>query len=342
MASISKSFTAAGVGNALLVGFGDSFDYEISGTFVGTAKLERSENGGASWEVISSHTGAASGTFFVQNRTRGNEVFRWHCTAFTSGTIVTSLADVASVLQEFKGADGSTIFSTTDDGIDLAGKSVTGLGTPSVDSDAATKEYVDDAIDSLVMADEATIKSTVVSDVAYDEGTWNGVTDVAPSKNAVRDQVQAILGGTAPFIGELNINLGTPSSPAGGNGIVLNTEGAIGDETGLYIKTEGSVESVQSTFANWGGAGPGLWLGTVSDHLVTFYRNNVDSFRILADNVTEFLFPVKLKGYAVLSLPDATTMEGAIIYVSDEAGGKTLAFSDGTNWRRAQDRVIVS
>lgn len=54
------------------------------------------------------------------------------------------------------------------------------------------------------------------------------------------------------------------------------------------------------------------------------------------------------KAFTVLELPDPasydpeTTGRAAYIYVSDETGGSTLAFSDGTNWRRVQDRVIVS
>lgn len=39
---------------------------------------------------------------------------------------------------------------------------------------------------------------------------------------------------------------------------------------------------------------------------------------------------------------DPSTGRAATIYVSDATGGATLAFSDGTNWRRVQDRVIVS
>ena len=31
--------------------------------------------------------------------------------------------------------------------------------------------------------------SGLVSDEAYDEGTWNGVTSIAPSKNSVRDKL---------------------------------------------------------------------------------------------------------------------------------------------------------
>lgn len=33
---------------------------------------------------------------------------------------------------------------------------------------------------------------------------------------------------------------------------------------------------------------------------------------------------------------------GALVHVSDEAGGAVLAFSDGSNWRRVTDRAIVS
>ena len=33
---------------------------------------------------------------------------------------------------------------------------------------------------------------------------------------------------------------------------------------------------------------------------------------------------------------------GDMIFVSDETGGATMAFYDGTNWRRIQDRAIIS
>lgn len=32
----------------------------------------------------------------------------------------------------------------------------------------------------------------------------------------------------------------------------------------------------------------------------------------------------------------------SIIYVTDDAGGSTLAFSDGTDWRRVSDRTIIA
>ena len=51
--------------------------------------------------------------------------------------------------------------------------------------------------------------------------------------------------------------------------------------------------------------------------------------------------PIYTKSYTVATVPSAATA-GGLIYVSDEAGGAIMAFSDGTNWRRVTDRAIVS
>jgi len=51
---------------------------------------------------------------------------------------------------------------------------------------------------------------------------------------------------------------------------------------------------------------------------------------------------IKPESYTVATLPSAVTYAGSMIYVSNETGGATVAFSDGTNWRRVQDRNIVS
>lgn len=46
--------------------------------------------------------------------------------------------------------------------------------------------------------------------------------------------------------------------------------------------------------------------------------------------------------YNVADLPDATiNLDGQVI-VKDEVGGRTIATSDGTNWRRVSDGAIVS
>lgn len=48
------------------------------------------------------------------------------------------------------------------------------------------------------------------------------------------------------------------------------------------------------------------------------------------------------RSYTVTTLPTASSYPRGVIYVSNETGGATIAFSDGTNWRRVQDRAIVS
>ncbi len=52
--------------------------------------------------------------------------------------------------------------------------------------------------------------------------------------------------------------------------------------------------------------------------------------------------PVRVKSYALAELPDATLGAGQIAFVSDEAGGATLAVSDGIDWRRVADGAVVS
>lgn len=57
--------------------------------------------------------------------------------------------------------------------------------------------------------------------------------------------------------------------------------------------------------------------------------------------------PLLIAGYAKANLPSAADYGNgsdmsALVFVNDEIGGATLAFSDGTNWRRVQDRAIVS
>lgn len=46
--------------------------------------------------------------------------------------------------------------------------------------------------------------------------------------------------------------------------------------------------------------------------------------------------------YTVAGVPTASSYAGGMIAVTDETGGYTMAFSDGTNWRRVQDRAIIS
>lgn len=55
-----------------------------------------------------------------------------------------------------------------------------------------------------------------------------------------------------------------------------------------------------------------------------------------------FSLPPVMPAYTVSTVPSAATYARGVIYVSDEAGGAVLAFSDGTSWRRVTDRNVVS
>lgn len=51
--------------------------------------------------------------------------------------------------------------------------------------------------------------------------------------------------------------------------------------------------------------------------------------------------PLQLASYLVAGVPSASPA-GQMIFVSDETDGATVAFSDGTNWRRVTDRAVIS
>lgn len=52
--------------------------------------------------------------------------------------------------------------------------------------------------------------------------------------------------------------------------------------------------------------------------------------------------PFRLKTFTVSTLPDPTKWRGGLIIVTDETDGEVLAWSDGTDWKRATDGAVVS
>lgn len=57
-------------------------------------------------------------------------------------------------------------------------------------------------------------------------------------------------------------------------------------------------------------------------------------------NVKSNASNAQLPKYVKAALPAQSV--GGMIYVTDDVGGATPAFSDGTNWRRVADRAIIS
>jgi hypothetical protein len=84
--------------------------------------------------------------------------------------------------------------------------------------------------------------------------------------------------------------------------------------------------------------------GSNGSNILTF-RNTSDQniLQLIHDRTAVFGGPVRLASYTVGTVPSASTAgAGAQIYVSNETGGATVAFSDGSSWRRVQDRAVIS
>ena len=68
----------------------------------------------------------------------------------------------------------------------------------------------------------------------------------------------------------------------------------------------------------------------------------IGNLAILSDGSNKLERPVVLATYTVAGVPTASLWTAGVIYVSNEVGGAVPAFSDGANWRRVTDRVVIS
>lgn len=202
--TVSKSFSAVGVSDVLAVHVGQQFTYSVSGTFVGTVVLEKQDKGRGEWKPIApdvTATGSASGTLTAEEGGKSEARYRWRCSAYTSGTIVTSLAEVTSdattVLRDVTGAallnaseDGlevpsgktltatSPAFSTTQGAVHAIERTFTETGagtyTGAVDVPAGAT-VLDIIINGVALWDAGTSATLKVGDGGDDDGYYTGV-----------------------------------------------------------------------------------------------------------------------------------------------------------------------
>lgn len=80
--------------------------------------------------------------------------------------------------------------------------------------------------------------------------------------------------------------------------------------------------------------------------LINDARQATDALQVYLDDITTQLnnallgAQVQLKSYTTSTLPPAS-VAGGMIYVTDAVGGSVPAFSDGSDWRRVTDRVVI-
>jgi hypothetical protein len=125
--TVSKSFTAVGSSAWLSVRTGETLSYSVSGTFAGTVHVERTRNGGLSWEsIVNGITSAASGSLLCETPNGGSASYRVRCSTITSGTIVTSLTEVDDTFQSFASPGRAPVLTLKDESAAIAGATVGG------------------------------------------------------------------------------------------------------------------------------------------------------------------------------------------------------------------------
>lgn len=90
VALLTGAFTGTGQSQAVEL-FG-GFNLTLSGTFVGTVRLRRSFDNGATWFPVSRDTAGNEASYtapasLVANEPENGVLYQLECTAFTSGTI---------------------------------------------------------------------------------------------------------------------------------------------------------------------------------------------------------------------------------------------------------------
>lgn len=108
MATQTTSFTAVGGGTSILIRRGNSITYTLSGGATATLNIERSNSGGVSWEIVETVT-ANTGPTTISNEGNSDALYRWNCTAYTSGTAVGTVKDATEELIGVGSASANTI-----------------------------------------------------------------------------------------------------------------------------------------------------------------------------------------------------------------------------------------
>jgi len=91
MTALANSFTAVGNGPEISIRKGETVNFHVSGTFVGTVVIEKGS--GSNFVEVDSSTAAESGSEVASEDIR----YRYRCSAFTSGTIVTNISNAPAV-----------------------------------------------------------------------------------------------------------------------------------------------------------------------------------------------------------------------------------------------------
>lgn len=113
----------------------------------------------------------------------------------------------------------------------------------------------------------------------------------------------------------------------------------------VRINTVGAIMP-SSAILHWGSstfATPDLGMGRNAAGVLEINSSSAGTLRDLKLRNIEATGTIGPALFTVGTLPtEATTARGALVHVTDEAGGEITCFNDLTDWRRMSDRAIVS
>lgn len=246
--------------------------------------------------------------------------------------------------------DALTAFGA-DDGISLVNTKTAGNTISNVIASGAAITTATDGTDTTTITAQPDLVTTTVTDgtdtssitaepgsILLQAGTvpGTGVLNMFATKtiNVGTSFLEANVNVTGSFV---NINTERFTLGAGGDQEILshwdNTTGSTLVPTQPYGDTVNSAVVLASSNATFNTDVSGTVI-IGGDSITATADNTVYVPNLVVGAVTQFA------EYTVATLP--TVVAGGYIMVTDEVGGYTPAFCDGTNWRRVTDRAIVS
>ena len=255
-------------------------------------------------------------------------------------TTLTTIEPTADNTIKLPNASGNLVLSGAIDVDDLVGTAYVATNETWNDNDSelATTGRISDFIGTEI-ANSTVIMHTTGNESFAGNKTFTGTTQINaldvngaytfPTSDGSANQILQTDGS-----GTLSFATNSPT-PAGSNTHVqFNDGGAIAGNSNLVFDKATNRLTVTNLTVNSQFSFTSDYGSIASAVTVT------DDFGSTADDTRT---PTPHDSYTVTEAGNITGMSaGDMIFVSNETGGATMAFYDGSNWRRVQDRAIIS
>uniref|UniRef100_A0A6H1ZNB1 Uncharacterized protein n=1 Tax=viral metagenome TaxID=1070528 RepID=A0A6H1ZNB1_9ZZZZ len=164
----------------------------------------------------------------------------------------------------------------------------------------------------------------IVSDTAYDATTWDGVTDVAPSKNAIRDKLEALIpSGTIMLFGQASAPTGWTKKTNWQDKAMFTYNG---DANGTALDSGGSV-AAQTAHTHTGPSH--THTGPSHTHTYTQVPNHVHPLKGLSGTGAVTYHQIGVGG-AYHSSPSTDDPTGGVATGTTAADGTGATGAEGT------------